>query len=157
MLKVNQLAVVASVIKSMVKALDDPIIIEDQKEEVSEWKHMTMKYPISCQMMKGLSHDAENLDGHNYVAEKLWDPGGLRASRISSGGECHGMAAICAAIRQWASGPMGQTGRAVCAEHKEGAENRAIEQNRDFRRWSSSSFVSSLNPFLCLLFPLLYL
>jgi hypothetical protein len=91
MLKVNQLAVVASVIKSMVKALDDPIIIEDQKEEVSEWKHMTMKCPISCQMMKGLSHDAENLDGHNYVAEKLWDPGGLRASLISSGGECHGM------------------------------------------------------------------
>jgi hypothetical protein len=108
MLKVNQLAVVASVIKSMVKALDDPIIIEDQKEEVSEWKHMTMKYPISCQMMKGLSHDAENLDGHNYVAEKLWDPGGLRASRISSGGECHGMGrhlGCHSPMGQWANGP----------------------------------------------------
>jgi hypothetical protein len=38
-----------------------------------------------------------------------------------------------------------------------GTENRGIEQNRDFRRWPTSSFVSSLNSFLYLLLPLLCL
>jgi hypothetical protein len=161
MLEVNQLVVVASAIKSMVKALDDPVIIEDQKEEVSEWKHMTMKYPISCQMMKGLSHVAENLDDHSYVAEKLWDPGGLlegkphfKRSGVSWYEPPSGL--------PFANGPVGQWAgwESSCAGHKEedaGTENRGIEQNRDFRRWPSSSSISSLNPFLCLLFPLLYL
>jgi hypothetical protein len=47
-------------------------------------------------------------------------------------------AAIWAAIRQWAVGQW--AGReSSCAEHKEDAENKAMEHNRDFRRWPASS------------------
>jgi hypothetical protein len=125
--EIQQPVVVASATKGIVKSLDDPVIIEDKKEEVSEWKHMTMQYPTSFQMMKGLSRVAKNLDYDIHVMEKLWDPGGTQ-QRLEGKPHFKRSGVSCTGL-PWANGPTSRRMSRHRPDKREtGTDGQGIEQ-----------------------------